>query len=122
VANTNLPASLEKLHWRTSQRGNPFALVDGFNVVIFRRQTGEWSVRIEELETGQDCYPEGRYSDEREARTAAFQALQRIAAGAPRRPDREVVRVLSAGASNTPGTCIITPARSSLGACEIAHT
>jgi hypothetical protein len=79
VANTNLPAGQEKLHWRTSQRGNPFTLVDGFNVVVFRRQTGQWSVRIEELETGQDWYPEGRYLDQAEAKACAFQALRRIA-------------------------------------------
>jgi hypothetical protein len=81
VANTNLPASPERLHWRTSQRGNPFALVDGFNVVIFRRQTGEWSVRIEELETGRDWYPAGRFSDQNEARAAAFQSLRQIMSG-----------------------------------------
>jgi hypothetical protein len=80
AANTNLPASPEGLHWRTSARGNPFALADGFHVVVFRRQTGEWSVRIEELETGRDWYPAGRFSDQADARAAAFQALRRIAA------------------------------------------
>jgi hypothetical protein len=35
-------------------------------------------VRIVEIETSQSWYPEGRYSDQREAQAVAFQALQRI--------------------------------------------
>jgi hypothetical protein len=45
------PTSPEKLNWRTSQRGNPYVLVDGFHVVVFRR--GGWAFRIEDLGTGQ---------------------------------------------------------------------
>jgi hypothetical protein len=62
AANTNLPAGPEKLNWRISQRGNPYAIVDGFHTVVFRRQTGQWSFRIEEIETEETWYSECRYS------------------------------------------------------------
>jgi hypothetical protein len=52
--------------------------LNGFARFVFRRQTGQWSGRIKEIETTQCWYPEGRHSDQRDAQAAAFQALQRI--------------------------------------------
>ena len=80
AANTNLPASSDKLQWRTSQRGNPYALVDGFHVVVFRRQTGQWSLRIEEIDSGETWYSEGRFVSPAEAKAVAFQQLERMMA------------------------------------------
>ena len=88
AANTNLPASPERLNWRTSQRGNSYVIVDGFHMVVFRRQTGQWSFRIEEIETGESWYSADRFPIDSAARAGAFQELERLVAGA--RPARAV--------------------------------
>jgi len=80
ATNTNLPASPDKLQWRSSQRGNPYVIVDAFHVVVFRRQTGQWSWRIEAIESGESWYSEDRYSTQAEAQAEAFRALDRLVA------------------------------------------
>ena len=90
AANTNLPAGPDKLTWRISQRGNPFAIVDGFHAVVYRRQTGQWTFRIEQIESGETWYSECRYSTERAARTGAFREVERILG-----EDRDIVRAVT---------------------------
>jgi len=76
VDEPNEPAALR---WRLSQRGNPYVVTDGFHVVVFRRQSaGQWSFRIENLETEQAWFAERHYGDEEEARAQALLAVRQL--------------------------------------------
>jgi hypothetical protein len=66
------------LKWKLSQRGNPYVVTDGFHVVVFRRQSGQWSFRIENLETEQAWFAERHYGTEDDARADALLAVRQL--------------------------------------------
>src|SRR6516225_4923212 len=72
------------LHWKLSQRGNPYVGVnDAFHIVVFRR--GSWAFRIEDLRTGQAWFSERRYESEDAARAEALLAVSELRGREPER-------------------------------------
>jgi hypothetical protein len=72
------------LHWKLSQRGNPYVVVnDAFHIVVFRR--GSWAFRIEDLRTGQAWFSERRYESEDAARADALLAVGQLRGKEPER-------------------------------------
>ena len=63
--------------WRLSQRGNPYATIDGYHLVVFKRG-GSWSFRIELTGTEREWYSERRYQTEDTARSDALLAVRQL--------------------------------------------
>ena len=79
------PPTPSNLYWKLSQRGNPYAVVnEAFHIVLFRR-AGVWAFRIEDLETGQAWFSEGRYQTGEVARADALLAVEQLRPKAPAR-------------------------------------
>jgi hypothetical protein len=68
------PLPAPPLHWRESQRGNPYATTARYHVVVYPTG-GSWGYRITEQVTKQGAYGPGRFTSRDEAMAAAEAAL-----------------------------------------------
>jgi hypothetical protein len=68
------PPAAPPLHWRESQRGNPYATTERYHVVVYPTG-GSWGYRITERVANQGAYGPGRFTSRDEAMAAAEVAL-----------------------------------------------
>jgi hypothetical protein len=61
-------------HWRTSERGNSFLNVRGFNITVFPSRKG-YGIKIEQRYGGRCQWGKQRYATRALASAAAFDAL-----------------------------------------------
>ncbi len=67
----------QKLCWRISRKGNEFAVVDGFHIVVFRR-SDNWMYRIECQSTGRAWFAQDPTSSDLEAKAMALEFLEHM--------------------------------------------
>jgi hypothetical protein len=77
--------------WRVSYAGNSYLNVDGFNVVVYRRND-YWSACVKHRETGYKRFSQRRYATANQAKLASFDAMNGMKDSAELRRLREQIR------------------------------